>query len=83
MKQQSVTFQLPADFLSEVRRYYRSISSSMPQVSTREHLGRQQDAAVSIWRETKHMRETVVPAFEKRLKILRTELLRKGVTLDA
>jgi hypothetical protein len=83
MKQQSITFQLPADFLSEVRRYYRSISSSMPQVSTREDLARQQDAAVTIWRETRHMREIVVPAFEKRLKILRTELLRKGITLDA
>jgi hypothetical protein len=83
MKQQSITFQLPTDFLSEVRRYYRSISSSMPQVSTRENLARQQEAAVTIWRETRHMRETVMPAFEKRLKILRTELLRKGITFDA
>jgi hypothetical protein len=83
MKQQSITFQLPTDFLSEVRRYYRSISSSMPQVSTREHLARQQEAAVIIWRETRHMREIVVPGFEKRLKILRTELLRKGITIDA
>jgi hypothetical protein len=29
------------------------------------------------------MRDAVVPAFAKRLKILRTELLRKGITLDA
>ncbi len=83
MKQQSITFQLPTHFLSEVRRYYRSIDSSMPQVSTRDNLARQQNAAVTIWRETRHMRENVVPAFEKSLKILRTELLRKGITLDA
>jgi hypothetical protein len=83
MKQQSITFQLPANFLSEVRRYYRSISSSMPHVSTRENLARQQNAAVTIWRETRHMRETVVPAFEKTLKIHRAELARKGITLDA
>ena len=83
MKQQSITFQLPADFLSEVRRFYRGIGSAMPQVSTRENLARQQEAAVSIWRETRHMRETVAPAFEKKLKILRTELERKGITLDA
>jgi hypothetical protein len=83
MKQQSITFQLPTDFLSDVRRYYRSISSSMPQVSTRDNLARQQEAAVTIWRETRHMREIVMPGFEKRLKILRTELLRKGTILDA
>ena len=83
MKQQSITFQLPANFLSEVRRYYRNIDSSMPQVSTRDNLARQQNAAVTIWRETRHMRNTVVPAFEKKLKILRTELLGKGITLDA
>jgi hypothetical protein len=83
MKQQSITFQLPPNILSEVRRYYRTIASSMAQVSTRANVIRQQDAAVTIWRETRHMRETVVPAFEKRLKILRTELLRKGITLDA
>jgi hypothetical protein len=83
MKQQSVTFQLPADLLSNVRRYYRNMSSSMPQVSTREHLARQQRAAVTIWQETQYMRQAVVPAFEKRLAALRKELLRKGVTLEA
>ncbi len=83
MKQQSITFQLPADFLSEVRRFYGTISSRMPEVATRENLTRQRDAAVTIWRETKHMREIVVPGFEKRLKTLRTELLAKGVTLGA
>jgi hypothetical protein len=83
MKQQSTTFQLPPNFLSEVRRYYRTIASSMAQVSTRTNVTRQQDAAVTIWRETRYMRDTVVPAFDKRLKILRTELLRKGITLDA
>jgi hypothetical protein len=83
MKQQSVTFQLPADFLSEVRRYYRDIASNMQDVSTRARLDRQRRAAVTIWQETRHMRETVVPAFEKRLAKLRVELLRKGVTLDA
>ncbi len=82
IKQQSVTFQLPTSFLSVVRRYYRSISSSMPQVSTRENLARQQDAAVTIWRDTRNMREVVVPAFEQKLKMLRAELLRKGMTLD-
>jgi hypothetical protein len=81
IKQQSVTFQLPAGFLSAVRRYYISISSCMPQVSTRENLARQQDAAVTIWRDTRNMREIVVPDFEKRLKMLRAELLRKGITL--
>jgi hypothetical protein len=54
----------------------------MPQVSTRESLARKQDAAVTIWRDTRNMREIVVPDFEKRLKLLRAELLRKGITLD-
>src|SRR5262249_30314980 len=67
MKQQSVTFQLPAGFLSDVRRYYIKISSSMLDVSTRAHLERQQRAAVAIWEETRHMREEVIPAFAKRL----------------
>jgi hypothetical protein len=83
MKQQSITFQLPTHFLSAVRGYYRSIGSSMPHVATRDNMARQENAAVTIWRETRHMRDSVVPAFEKSLKILRTELLRKGITLDA
>jgi hypothetical protein len=83
LKSQSVTFQLPADFLSDVRRYYIAIDGSMPEVATRAHLDRQQRAAVSIWKETRHMREDVVPTFAKRLANLRAELLRKGVTLDA
>jgi hypothetical protein len=83
MKQQSVTFQLPADFLSDVRRYYITIGSSMLEVSTRAHLDRQQRAAVTIWEATRHMREEVVPAFAKQLAQRRAELLRKGVTLDA
>ncbi len=82
MKQQSVTFQLPADFLSSVRRYYRDIAANMQDVSNRDRLDRQRRAAVAIWAETRHMREEVVPAFEKRLANLRQELLRKGVTLD-
>jgi hypothetical protein len=82
MKQQNVTFQLPADFLSAVRRYYRDIASSMQDVSTRAHLDRQQRAAVTIWKETRHMRDKVAPAFEKRLTHQRQELLRKGITLD-
>ena len=81
MKQQSITFQLPTNFLSEVRRYYRVIDSNMVHVSTRDNF--HQTAAVTIWRETRHMRDTVVPAFEKSMKILRTELSRKGITLDA
>ena len=83
MKQQSLTFQLPGNFLSEVRRYYITIDGSMPHVATRENLRRQVNAAVTIWRETRHMRENVVPAFEKSLKMLRAELQRKGITLDA
>jgi hypothetical protein len=83
MKQQSVTFQLPANFLSDVRRYYIKIGSCMLEVSTRDYLERTQRAAVTIWEETRHLREEVIPAFEKRLAQRRAELLRKGVTLDA
>jgi hypothetical protein len=82
MKQQSVTFQLPADFLSDVRRYYRDIAANMQDVSTRARLDRQRRAAVTIWTETRHMREAVVPGFEKRLAKLREDLLRRGITLD-
>jgi hypothetical protein len=82
MKQQSVTFQLPADFLSSVRRYYRDIATSMEHVTTRARLERQQQAAVTIWQETRYMREAVMPAFQQRLARLRKELLDKGVTLD-
>ena len=82
MKEQTVTFQLPADFLSAVRRYYRDIAAAMQDVSTRDRLERTRRAAVTIWQETRHMREDVIPAYEKRLARLRAELLGKGVTLD-
>ncbi len=82
MKHQSVTFQLPADFLSSVRRYYRDVAASMEHVTTRASLERQQRAAVTIWQETQYMREAVIPAFEQRLVRLRKELLGRGVTLD-
>ncbi|MEJ2118797.1 MAG: hypothetical protein P8Y36_13280 [Alphaproteobacteria bacterium] len=82
LKQQTVTFQLPADFLSAVRRYYKSIASDMQNVVTRDRLERTQRAAVSIWQETRYMREKVVPAYEKRLAQVREELQRKGVKLD-
>jgi hypothetical protein len=82
MKQQSVTFQLPADFLSSVRRYYRDIDANMQRVSTRADIPRAQQAAVAIWQETRYMREAVAPAFQQRLTRLRHDLLKKGVTLD-
>jgi hypothetical protein len=82
LKQQSVTFQLPADFLSSVRRYYRDIAANMEHVTTRNRLERQQKAAVTIWQETRYMREAVAPAFQQKLARLRHDLLKKGVTLD-
>ena len=82
MKQQSVTFQLPPHFLSAVRRYYIDIAASMQDLSTRDRLNRTMRAAVTIWRETREMREEVIPAYEKRLAKMREELQRKGVALD-
>ncbi len=54
----------------------------MEHVTTRERLERQQRAAVTIWQETRYMKDAIVPAFQQKLARLRHELLKKGVTLD-
>jgi hypothetical protein len=82
MKQQSVTFQLPADFISAVRRYYRQMGVSMQDVSTRSRLDRTRAAAVAIWQETRRMRDEAVPHFALKQDQLRTRLSAKGIRFD-
>ena len=82
MKQQNITFQLPSDFLSAVRRYYSRIDANMRDVSTRDRLDRTQRAAAGIWEDTRRMRDETVPAFEKKLVKLHARLAAKGVALD-
>jgi hypothetical protein len=77
MKQQSITFQLPPELISAVRRYYDSMDGSMKDVRSHEwHAG---PAAKAILEDTKRMRDDIVPAFEKDIAELRASLQAKSV----
>jgi hypothetical protein len=82
LKNQDLTFQLPSNFLSAVRRFYGSTTAAMQDIATRDRLERTQRAAVTIWEGARHMREEVIPAFEKSLAERRRRLEAKGVTLE-
>lgn len=80
MKQQSITFQLPSEVLSGVRRYYDSAASAAQGMAQGQ--GTAIDAAKNLMEETKRVREAVVPALEKSIAALRERLAAKNVSLD-
>jgi hypothetical protein len=82
LKNQNLTFQLPSDFLSAVRRFYSRTGAAMQDITTRDRLERTQRAAVIVWEGARHLRDEVIPAFEKALAERRRRLAAKGVSLD-
>lgn len=81
LKQQSSTLQLPADLISAVRRYYRSIESNMPDLATRNQLAKTRQAAVTIWQDTRRLRTEVLPTLEKDVTEVRASLISKGIPI--
>jgi hypothetical protein len=80
MKQQSITFQLPPEILTAVRRYNdftAGVSASLAQGQ-----GTAMEAAKNLQEETRKMRETTLPVMEKSIASLKERLLAKGVNLD-
>jgi hypothetical protein len=77
MKQQSITFQLPPELLSSVRRYYDSMDGNAKDVQG--HEWKAGPAAKVILEDTKRMRDEVVPAFERDIAELRASLEAKSV----
>ena len=80
MKQQSVTLQLPPALISAVRDYYDSMEESMKDVSKRNWNGAK--AVRTVIEESKKMRETFLPVFEKDAEELQARLAAKGVPLS-
>ena len=77
MKQQTITFQLAPPLISAVRRYYDSMDGNMKDVLS--HQWKAGPAAKAILDDTQHMRDEIVPAFEKEISELRVSLEAQGV----
>ncbi len=77
MKQQTITFQLAPQLISAVRRYYDSMDGNMKEVLS--HEWKAGPAAKAILEDTQHMREAIVPVFEKDIVDLRESLEEQGV----
>lgn len=80
MKEQSITFQLPSELLSAVRRYNDAMDANGRAV-VREKDWKAARAAKAILDDTKRMRDETVPAFERDIASLRDNLAAKGVSL--
>ena len=79
MKQQAITFQLSPRLISAVRRYYDSMDGNMKDVQS--HEWKAGPSAKAILEDTKHMRDEVLPAFEKDIAELHESLQAQGVPL--
>ena len=77
MKQQTITFQLAPQLISAVRRYYDSMDGNMKEILG--HEWKAGPAAKAILEDTQHMRDDIVPAFEKDIAELRVDLEAQGV----
>ncbi len=77
MKQQTITFQLTPQLISAVRRYYDGVDGNMRDVLS--HQWKAGPAAKVILEDTQHMRDHIVPAFEKDIEQLRISLEAQGV----
>lgn len=80
MKEQSITFQLPADVLTNVRRFYNTVDALSKSMEAGQ--GTAIDAAKGLAEEAKKTQATVVPLLEKDIAGLRGKLVARGVPLD-
>lgn len=72
MKQQSITFQLPSDILTGVRRYYDDFSAYAADMRQGQSLA--MNGAKLTVEATKKIRETLVPRMEKDIATLGAKL---------
>jgi len=80
MKQQSITFQLPTEVLSGVRRYYDAAAGIAQNLAQGQ--GTAIEAAKQLLEETKKIRDDTVPRLEKNIAVLRERLAAKQVALE-
>jgi len=77
MKEQSITFQLPSELISGVRRFNDNMEANGADILKQDwKAGR---AAKNIESEVKKMREQIVPLFEKDIAELRESLRQRSV----
>lgn len=75
MQEQTTTFQIPADTLTSVRRYYHNFRLNMQDMMAAAAI----DCAKFMQEETRKMRETTIPALERDVMELRAQLTKRGV----
>jgi hypothetical protein len=80
MKQQGITFQLPSDILTGVRRYYDAATTHAMGMAEGQAAARM--AALAAIEDTKKMRETLVPRMEKDIAELGAKLRRRGILAE-
>lgn len=80
MKEQSITFQIPSEVLTGVRRYYDKAGGYARSLAVGQ--GTAIEAANAWKQDTADMREKVVPAMERDIAALREKLVRRGLELN-
>ena len=80
MKQQSLTFQLPSELLTGVRRYYDKSAAYTKALAAGQ--GTAIEAANCWMKDTQEVREKVVPAMERDIAQLHGKLTDRGVQVD-
>jgi hypothetical protein len=80
MKEQDVTFQLPSDILTGVRRYYDKSNGYAKSLAVGQ--GTAIEAADSWLKDTEEVRSKVVPAMERDIAQLQERLVDRGVRIN-
>jgi hypothetical protein len=75
MQEQTTTFQIPAETLTAVRRYYHNFRLHIQDMMIAPAI----DSAKFMREETRKMREIMIPALESDVAGLRAALAKKGV----
>jgi hypothetical protein len=78
MQEQTVTFQIPAETLTAVRRYYHNFHLGIRDMMATPAI----DCAKGVQKETRKMREITIPAIERDIAALRAALSGKGVEVN-
>lgn len=80
MKEQSITFQIPSEVLTGVRRYYDKSGGYAKSLAIGQ--GTAMDAANEWKKDTAEVREKIVPAMERDIAQLREKLVSRGLELN-
>ena len=80
MKQQEITFQLPAGVLTGVRRYYEKSGDYGRLLAVGQ--GTAIDGAKAWMKDTQEVREKIVPTLEQDIAVLHQRLVGRGVQVD-